>query len=100
MRKNEYPKARTCIHALQLTDQGGLYVRETCTYPNKLHLPVPNKQGIRGKRPYIMAKQCAGCSSYKKVDKRKREYKKQVVRKGDKNTGAVRRNRSTKKSIN
>ena len=54
-RRNEYKKAKTCKHAIQLTEFGGLFVKNTCVNEHKLMLPCPNQMGIAVKRPYVMA---------------------------------------------
>lgn len=71
-RRNEYKKAKTCKHAIQLTEFGGLFVKNTCVNKHKLMLPCPNQMGIAVKRPYVMAKYCSGCKLY---EDRKRQKK-------------------------
>ena len=70
-RRNEYKKAKTCKHAIQLTEFGGLFVKNTCVNEHKLMLPCPNQMGIAVKRHYVMAKYCSGCKLYE--DRRKTE---------------------------
>lgn len=66
-RKCEYKKAKTCIHAIQLTQYGGLFVKESCVMENKLQLPCPTITGRTVKRPYTMAKYCNSCKGYEKA---------------------------------
>lgn len=71
--KDIFLRAKTCKHAIKFTDHQGLFVKNTCKYPNKLMLPVPDKRGIRVKVPYIMAKKCINCNGY--IDARKEKSK-------------------------
>lgn len=81
-RHQEYKRAKTCKHAIQLTEFGGLFVRESCNNEHKLMLPCPNQMGIKIKRPYIMAKYCSGCTSYEERNKiRKNVVIKKAVKK-------------------
>lgn len=79
-RRQEYKKAKTCKHAIQLTEFGGLFVKHTCVNEHKLMLPCPNQMGIAVKRPYVMAKYCSGCKFY--VDRRKTEKDRKRQKKG------------------
>lgn len=79
-RRQEYKKAKTCKHAIQLTEFGGLFVKNTCVNEHKLMLPCPNHMGIAVKRPYVMAKYCSGCKFY---EDRKRQKKTEKERLGE-----------------
>ena len=79
-RRQEYKKAKTCKHAIQLTELGGLFVKNTCVNEHKLMLPCPNQMGIAVKRPYVMAKYCSGCRFYE--DRRKTEKDRKRQKKG------------------
>lgn len=80
-RSLEYKKAKTCKHAIQITEHGGLYVKDTCVAENKLYLPCPTRRGTSVKRPYIMAKYCNECSGYIAKEKEKTKEVKKVTRK-------------------
>lgn len=79
-RRQEYKKAKTCKHAIQLTEFGGLFVKNTCVNEHKLMLQCQNKMGIAVKRPYVMAKYCSGCKFYE--DRRKTEKDRKRQKKG------------------
>ena len=65
-----YYRAKTCIHGLYVTDNGGLYVKEGCHHPNIINLPVRERTGKVTRRPYLMAKNCNSCSEYKKAERK------------------------------
>ena len=79
-RRQEYKKAKTCKHAIQLTEFGGLFVKNTCVNEHKLMLPCPNQMGIAVKRQYVMAKYCSECKFYE--DRRKTEKDRKRQKKG------------------
>lgn len=80
----EYKKAKTCKHAVQLTEHGGLFVKESCVADNKLHLPCPTKTGKSVKRPYIMAKYCNTCKGYSATKTKEEATSKKKMIKGTK----------------
>lgn len=86
-RRQEYKKAKTCKHAIQLTEFGGLFVKNTCVNEHKLMLPCPNKMGIAVKRPYVMAKYCNGCKLYE--DRRKTEKDRKRQKKTEERLGEI-----------
>ena len=86
-RRQEYKKAKTCKHAIQLTEFGGLFVKNTCVNEHKLMLPCPNHMGIAVKRPYVMAKYCSGCKFYE--DRRKTEKDRKRQKKTEERLGEI-----------
>lgn len=89
----EYKKAKTCRHAIQLTEHGGLFIHESCVADNKLQLPCPTITGIKVRRPYIMAKYCNTCSGYIAKEKKKPKD----VKKGTHKATATKSQRGRKK---
>lgn len=71
-KKDEYKKAKTCIHGDKLTPLGGLYVKKSC--PNEAVIMAPGKDIrlniIKCKHHYILAKKCNKCEFYKAKEKK------------------------------